>query len=221
MAMRFIDTPSNDCNNHFNPTGILILLLLMLIPTMLASDCPEVVGRWPYGPSMAVLTEGNYTFLGSGAVVTLQDISNPSDIQEMSEVFLSADAIILLAAEIVSGIVINEEVIEENLNKNAPFLLTEELLMRATMKDGDRQMLHEKIREHSREAMKNIKKKGVNDLVDRLVIDPAFAEFKDILKRKDIFTGRAQSQVEEFIRKEVKPYLDNFDLSGEIPGTSV
>ena len=150
---------------------------------------------------------------------TLDDSANRR--LTMSEAFLTAEAILLLCAEISSGIIVNEEMIKKNLFDYVPFLITEELLMRATLKDGDRQVLHEKIRKHSQAALKKVKEKGYNDLLDRLKKDRAFADFREILDRKEIFTGRASSQVDEFLKAEVIPYLRKYDTDNEIPETSV
>ena len=128
------------------------------------------------------------------------------------ESFLAIDAILILYANIASGIVVYENVIRTNLMQELPFMGTEEILMNAVLKGGDRQELHEKIRVLSMEAAREVKEFGrPNDLVDRIANDKSFGLTKDeILKvlKPEGLCGRAVHQVEEFIENDVNPVLE-------------
>lgn len=130
------------------------------------------------------------------------------------EAFLATEAILILYANITSGIVVYPNVIKTNLMQELPFMGTEEILMNAVLKGGDRQELHEKIRVYSMEAAREVKEFGrPNDLVDRIAKDEAFGMTKEeILKvlNPDNLCGRAPSQVEVFIRDEVEPVLGKY-----------
>ncbi len=133
------------------------------------------------------------------------------------ESFLAVDAILILYANITSGIVVYENVIRTNLMQELPFMGTEEIIMNAVLKGGDRQELHEKIRVLSMEAAREVKEFGrPNDLVDRIANDKSFGltkeEILNILKPEGL-CGRAVHQVEEFIENDVNPVLEkNKDL---------
>ena len=130
------------------------------------------------------------------------------------ESFLAIDAILILYANITSGIVVYNNVIRTNLMQELPFMGTEEILMNAVLKGGDRQELHEKIRIYSMEAAKEVKEFGrPNDLVDRIAKDESFGMTKEeILKalNPDNLCGRAPKQVEEFIKHDVEPVLEKY-----------
>lgn len=130
------------------------------------------------------------------------------------EAFLAIDGILILYANITSGIVVYQNVIKTNLMQELPFMGTEEILMKAVLKGGDRQELHEKIRGYSMEAAREVKEFGrTNDLVDRIAADESFGftkeEILDILN-PDNLCGRAPKQVEEFVRLEVDPILQKY-----------
>ena len=100
------------------------------------------------------------------------------------ESFLAVDAILILYANITSGIVVYENVIKTNMMQELPFMGTEEILMNAVLKGGDRQELHEKIRIYSMEAGKQVKEFGKpNDLVDRIAKDKTFGLTKEEILR--------------------------------------
>ncbi len=133
------------------------------------------------------------------------------------EAFLAVDSILILYANIASGIVVYPNVIKTNLMQELPFMGTEEILMNAVLKGGDRQELHEKIRVYSMEAGREVKEFGrPNDLVDRIAKDESFGLTKEeILKilNPDGLCGRAVHQVEEFVENQVNPVLEkNKDL---------
>jgi adenylosuccinate lyase len=140
----------------------------------------------------------------------------------LPQAFLGADAILRLALNISAGLVVNPEVIARNVDQVFPFMATENILMAAAARGGDRQALHEHIRQHSL-AVAAVLKGGDsrNDLIDRIRADPAFAglDFEDILDRAK-FVGRAPEQVDEFIEQEVAPirrrYSEHLEQKGEI-----
>ncbi len=90
------------------------------------------------------------------------------------QAFLAADAILRLASNIAAGLRVNTPVVQRAVSEYLPFLVTENILMQAVRKGGDRQILHERIRQHSLEATERIKWGGANDLIERLKADPAF-----------------------------------------------
>ncbi|HWR19235.1 MAG TPA: adenylosuccinate lyase [Clostridia bacterium] len=136
----------------------------------------------------------------------------------LPEAFLAIDAVLRLVQNVAKGLVVNEKIIEKNLNQYLPFLVTENLLMAAVKKGGDRQVLHEVIRTHSMAATARMKDGEPCDLLERLQKDPAFpldaAEIAVIADARTL-TGRAEVQVERFI--ETLPDLhgaeDTEDLS--------
>ena len=148
---------------------------------------------------------------------TLDDSANKRI--SVPEAFLAVDGILDLYLNVVDGLVVYDKVIYQRFMKEIPFMATENIMMDAVKRGGNRQELHEKIREHSMAAGAVVKQEGKeNDLVDRIANDPAFGMTKemieDILEPKN-FVGRAPQQTEEFITEVVKPVLDaNSDLLG-------
>ena len=143
---------------------------------------------------------------------TLDDSANKRI--SIPEAFLSIDAILMVYANVSQNIVVYENVIKSNVMKELPFMGTEEILMNAVLKGGDRQELHEKIRVYSMEAGKQVKELGKeNDLVDRIAADETFGLTKEeilhILNPEHL-CGRAKSQVIEFIEKKVNPILNKY-----------
>lgn len=139
------------------------------------------------------------------------------------EAFLAVDAILALYNNIIGGLTLYPRIIAKHLNDELPFMATENILMYCvSKKGGDRQILHEAIRQHSLAASKAIKTEGTeNDLLDRILSDPIFKlskeELDSVLDVK-AFTGRAEKQVEEYISEVVDPLLErNKDRIG---GTS-
>src|SRR5712692_4479639 len=125
----------------------------------------------------------------------------------LPQAFLATDGVVRLAANISDGLVVHPEVIEQNVARELPFMATENILMEAVAQGGDRQKLHERIRQHSLAVTENLKKgEGKNDLVERLEADPAFAgiDFAKVLDRK-AFIGRSAEQVDEFIADVIGP----------------
>lgn len=141
---------------------------------------------------------------------TLDDSANKRI--SIAEGFLAVDAILNIYLNVVDGLVVYPKVIAQHIAKELPFMATENILMQAVKKGGDRQELHERIRVHSMEAGRVVKAEGgENDLMARIAADEAFGlgaeELQSILNPSD-FVGRAPQQTEEFIRDCVKPVLD-------------
>ena len=130
------------------------------------------------------------------------------------EAFLAIDAILIIYANITENIVVYENVIKRNLMEELPFMGTEEILMNAVLKGGDRQELHEKIRVYSMEAGKEVKEYGrPNDLVDRIAKDDTFGLTKEEILHilnPDNLCGRAKNQVTDFIEEYINPVLEKY-----------
>lgn len=142
---------------------------------------------------------------------TLDDSANRRI--SVPEAFLATDAVLNLCANVCDGLVVYPKVIGQRLMKELPFMATENIMMDAVKKGGNRQELHEKIRLHSLAAARIVKEEGgENDLVDRIAGDPSFGiskeEILEIL-RPDLYIGCAPMQVREFLENIVKPILDN------------
>ncbi|MCQ4727280.1 adenylosuccinate lyase [Anaerotignum faecicola] len=153
---------------------------------------------------------------------TLDDSANKR--LSIPEAFLCIDAILILYRNVVDGLVVYPKVIEQHLNNELPFMATENIMMDAVKKGGDRQELHEKIREHSMEAGRVVKSEGrPNDLLIRIANDKSFGlnleELEAIMDAKN-FVGRAPEQTEEFIVNVVLPIIEaNKDLLDEEGGS--
>ncbi len=149
---------------------------------------------------------------------TLDDSANKRI--SVAEAFLALDGVLNLYINITSGMVVYEKVIAAHVNSELPFMATENILMEAVKRGGDRQELHESIRVHSLAAARQVKEFGEsNDLIDRIVNDNSFGLTKEeilgiIDPRK--FTGRASGQVDDFTQEVVNPILEiNRGLLGE------
>ncbi len=144
----------------------------------------------------------------------------------VSEAFLGIDAILNIMMNICDGLVVYEKVVRARVMNELPFMATENIMMDAVKKGGDRQQLHEKLRVHSQAAARVVKEEGGrNDLIDRIVNDPAFMvsreEVEAILDPAN-FIGRSKEQVEEFLSGVIRPVLDaNRSLLGEKQELSV
>ena len=137
----------------------------------------------------------------------------------MPEGFLAIDGILDLCLNVVDGLVVYPKVIEKHLMAELPFMATENIMMDAVKAGGDRQELHERIRELSMEAGKNVKEKGQeNNLLELIAADPAFGLSLDELKRTmdpAKYTGRASVQVDRYLTDIVRPMLEeNKELLG-------
>lgn len=149
---------------------------------------------------------------------TLDDSANKRI--AVSEAFLALDGVLNLYMNVSSNMVVYPKVIEAHVKSELPFMATENIIMEAVKRGGDRQELHEKIRQHSMEAAKMVKIEGKeNDLIERIINDDFFNMTKEeILSLIDSkkFIGRAPGQVEDFIEKQIRPILEeNKELLGE------
>ena len=149
---------------------------------------------------------------------TLDDSANKRI--SVPEAFLAVDAILSLYINVVDGLVVYDKVITKHMMAELPFMATENIMMDAVEKGGNRQELHEKIRQYSMIAGKHVKEEGLdNDLCDMLLADPAFMITKedlDKILKPENFTGRSEQQTEEFVAECIQPILDaNKDILGE------
>ena len=142
---------------------------------------------------------------------TLDDSANKR--LSVPEGFLAIDGILDLCLNVVDGLVVYPKVIEKRLRSELPFMATENIMMDAVKAGGDRQELHERIRELSMEAGKNVKVEGKeNNLLELIAADPAFnMTLEDLQKTMDPskYTGRAEVQVNAFLKNVVQPVLDD------------
>lgn len=148
---------------------------------------------------------------------TLDDSANKRI--AVAEAFLALDGVLNLYMNIAENMVVYEKVISAHVNNELPFMATENIMMEAVKRGGDRQELHEKIRVHSMAAAQRVKGEGLNnDLIERIIEDPEFKlskeEILSIIDPKK-FIGRAPGQVVEFVNEYVNPILaDNKDMLG-------
>ncbi len=149
---------------------------------------------------------------------TLDDSANKRI--SVAEAFLTVDAILNIYMNVANGLVVYPKVIHSRVMSELPFMATENILMDAVKAGGDRQELHEKIRVHSMAAARVVKEEGgKNDLIERIVADPAFGlSMEDVQKilKPENFTGRAANQVEELVRDYVEPILKDNSAADEV-----
>jgi adenylosuccinate lyase len=148
---------------------------------------------------------------------TLDDSANKR--LSIPEGFLAIDGILDLYLNVVDGLVVYPKVIEKHFMAELPFMATENIMMDAVKAGGDRQELHEKIRQLSMEAGRNVKEKGLdNNLLELIAADPAFnLTLEDLKKSMEPikYVGRAPQQVDEFLSEVIQPILDeNKELLG-------
>ena len=149
---------------------------------------------------------------------TLDDSANKR--LSIPEGFLAVDGILDLCLNVVDGLVVYPKVIEKHLMAELPFMATENIMMDAVKAGGDRQELHERIRELSMEAGRNVKENGKeNNLLELIAADPAFGlSLEDLEKTMEPsrYVGRAPEQVDAFLSQVVNPILEEYkDLLGE------
>ena len=141
---------------------------------------------------------------------TLDDSANRR--LSIPECFLATEAVLILCGNVADGLVINKAVIDKRLIEELPFMATENIIMDAVKKGGNRQDLHEHIRQHSMEAGKRIKQEGLpNDLLERIANDSIFNMTLEEVKQAcnpSKLSGRASHQVTDFLENEVKPVLE-------------
>ncbi len=148
---------------------------------------------------------------------TLDDSANKR--LSVPEGFLAIDGILDLCLNVVDGLVVYPKVIEKRLMSELPFMATENIMMDAVKAGGDRQELHERIRELSMEAGRNVKEKGLdNNLLELIAADPAFnLSLEELQKTMDPakYVGRAPVQVDAYLKNIVNPMLEaNKDILG-------
>jgi adenylosuccinate lyase len=140
---------------------------------------------------------------------TLDDSANKR--LSIPEGFLAIDGILDLCLNVVDGLVVYPKVIYKHFMAEIPFMATENIMMDAVKEGGNRQELHEKIRQLSMEAGKTVKEEGKdNNLVDLIAADPAFGLTKEQIEanlKPELYVGRAPRQVEVFLRDVVRPVL--------------
>jgi adenylosuccinate lyase len=137
------------------------------------------------------------------------------------EAYLATDALLLLTHNVSSGLVVRPQVIRKHLDEELPFMATEAILMRAVRAGGDRQELHERIRQHSMAAAETVKERGEeNDLAERIAGDKSFGMTSDDIQAvldPARHIGRAAQQVDAFLREFVQPVLDRYQVSDAAP----
>jgi adenylosuccinate lyase len=155
---------------------------------------------------------------------TLDDSANKRI--AVAEGFLGVDAILNIMLNVTAGLVVYPKVIRKRVMAELPFMASENIMMDAVKRGGDRQALHERIREHAMAAGKQVKEEGAdNDLIERIASDPMFditaSEIGEILVPEK-YIGRSAAQVREFVKEYINPILEaNKDILGETAEISV
>ena len=149
---------------------------------------------------------------------TLDDSANKRI--AVAEAFLGVDAILNIMMNVTDGLVVYDKVIRQRVMNELPFMATENIMMDAVKKGGNRQELHEKLRVPSQAAARVVKEEGgKNDLVDRIAADPAFMVTREEIEailQPEKFIGRSAEQVDEFLTDIIQPLLDEHaDVLGE------
>ena len=155
---------------------------------------------------------------------TLDDSANKRI--AMAEAFLGVDAILNIMMNVCDNLVVYDKVIRRRVMQELPFMATENIMMDAVKRGGNRQELHERLRVHSQAAARNVKEEGgTNDLIDRLCADPAFMTDRAALEAilvPENYTGRCAEQVTAFLNEIIRPLLAaNKDVLGEHQELSV
>ncbi len=150
---------------------------------------------------------------------TLDDSANKR--LSVPEAFLAVDAILNIWVNVASGLVVHPRVIEKHVLEELPFMASENIMMAAVKRGGDRQELHERIRVLSQEAGYNVKELGLpNNLIDLMAADPSFGMTKEEMDAHldpSAYIGRCPEQVEEFLAQEIQPVLERY--SAALAGT--
>ena len=143
---------------------------------------------------------------------TLDDSANKR--LSVPEAFLACDAVLRIVQNVTAGLIVHEKVIEKHIMEELPFMASENILMDAVLKGGNRQELHERIRVHSLEAGRNVKDRGLgNNLIDLIAEDPLFGMSREELVahlEPSRYIGRAPDQVSDFLAAEVRPVLEQY-----------
>ena len=143
---------------------------------------------------------------------TLDDSANKR--VAMAEGFLAADAILNIMLNVTDGLVVYPKVVRSRLMAELPFMASENIMMQAVEKGGNRQELHERLRQHAIAAGKQVKEEGLpNDMVERIAADPAFGLTREEIEAglvPENFVGRAPQQVDEFVANILQPIFDRY-----------
>ncbi|MGM9636489.1 MAG: adenylosuccinate lyase [Eubacteriales bacterium] len=152
---------------------------------------------------------------------TLDDSANKRI--SVAEAFLAVDSILNIYINVTGGLVVYDRVIRRRVMEKLPFMATENIMMKSVKKGGNRQELHERLREHSHAAARKVKMEGgTNDLIDRIAADPAFPVTKEEIEAEldpALYTGRAPAQTVEFVHDVAEPVLARLyvgDVSSEL-----
>lgn len=153
-----------------------------------------------------------FTAAGQWFERTIDDSANKR--LSIPEAFLATDALLILAQEIVGGLVVYPAVIARRVAEHLPFLVMENLMMEGVKAAGDRQDLHEKIRQHAMDTWHHIRVEGgENDLLQRLHADAAFVPLRAQIPAKpapEAYIGRAVQQVDEFLNEVYRPLAERY-----------
>ena len=146
---------------------------------------------------------------------TLDDSANKR--LSVPEAFLAVDAILNIWANVASGLVVHPKVIEKHVLEELPFMASENIMMDAVKRGGNRQKLHERIRELSQEAGHQVKELGLsNNLIDLIAAEPMFGLSREELSAHldpGAYIGRCPEQVEEFLRLQIDPVLQRYSAA--------
>ncbi len=141
---------------------------------------------------------------------TLDDSANKRI--SVAEAYLAVDAILNIYINVTNGLVVYDKVVERRVMEKLPFMATENIMMKAVKNGGNRQELHEKLREHSHAAAAKVKLEGgVNDLIERIAADPDFNITEDEIRAEldpGLYIGRSVSQTERFVAEITQPIID-------------
>lgn len=174
---------------------------------------------------MSLVDNAAHTHANQWFERTLDDSANRRI--SLPEAFLGVDVILSIVNNVMDGLQVWPLVIRKRVDSELPFMATENIIMACVKAGGDRQELHEAIREHSMEAGRQVKEFGKdNDLMERLANDPIFAPVKDQLGEllePSLYIGRCPEQVDEFLAEDVQPLLDKYkdELNAEFDSINV
>ena len=148
---------------------------------------------------------------------TLDDSANRRI--SLPEAFLATDGVLRLVQNVTKGLHVNEKIVDRTIREYLPFLATENIMMEAVKRGGDRQKLHEKIRQHSMAATARMKEGESCDLLDRLAADPAFGMTRaelDAVMEPSLYIGRCKEQVERLLAEYAPLLADAQTADGAI-----
>jgi adenylosuccinate lyase len=171
---------------------------------------------------ISLQANGAHTAAAQWLERTLDDSANRR--LTLPEAFLAADAILILVTNIVAGLEVRDEVIARHVNAQMPFMATERWMMLGVEHGGDRQALHEVVRQHSIAVSKAVAAGAPNDLLERLSADPAFKAIPAERLRAELdpsrYTGRSEAQVHELLREAIAPLLQELRPKATAPDSA-